>query len=707
MNYLLTSDRNSLKVVLCVLLAAALLSGCGAEHDSAFESIATLDEERIVSADAEPENWLSHGRTYDEQRFSPLAQVNRDTVQDLSLAWYFDTDTNRGHEASSIVVDGVMFTTAPWSLVYALDAKTGELLWKYDPQVPRSWGAKACCDVVNRGVAVWEGTLYLGTLDGYLVALNARTGEEIWRTLTIDASKPYTITGAPRIAKNLVIIGNGGAEYGVRGYVSAYDATSGELVWRFYTVPGNPADGFESDAMRKAAATWSGSEWWNVGGGGTVWDSMAYDANLGLLYIGTGNGSPWTRFERSPGGGDNLYLSSIVALKIETGEYVWHYQTTPGDTWDYTATQHLILAELRIDGQVRKVVMQAPKNGFFYVLDRKTGKLISANNYVPVNWASGIDLDTGRPIENLATNFRKEAKLVLPSPFGGHNWQPMAYSPDTGLVYIPAQEIPFNYGPDSDYQYQPGFWNTAIDIAATLPPRDLETVRALRNLVKGHLIAWDPVRQQQKWSVAYEHPWNAGVLTTAGGLVFHGSSAGAFAAYDAATGKKLWETDVQTGVIAPAVTYEVDGEQYISLSAGYGGAFGLSAGWPTRQETSHPVGRMLVYKLGGEAELPALPEPVIPPRPPEQDVKQKEIDKGELAYHTYCSVCHGSGAVSGGVLPDLRHMTAETHAQFKNIVLKGTLTNKGMVSFAQVLTEDDAQRIHAYLIQRAHQDYPY
>jgi quinohemoprotein ethanol dehydrogenase len=399
---------------------------------------------RLVAAEkgtGEAGNWLTHGRTTSEQRYSPLALINESNVGQLGLAWSYKLDIDRGTEATPLIDNGVMFTTGAYSIVYALDAKSGKLLWKYDPSVPRTYAAKACCDAVNRGVALWQGRVYVGTLDGYLVALSAETGKVIWRTDTlITRSRAYTITGAPRIADGKVVIGNGGAEFGVRGYVSSYDASTGKLVWRFFTVPGDPSKPFESEAMRLAAKTWKGDRWWTYGGGGTVWDSMAYDADLGLLYIGVGNGSPWNRSYRSPGGGDNLFLSSIVALKADSGQYAWHYQTTPGDSWDFTATQHLILADLPINGRMRQLILQAPKNGFFYVLDRKTGELLSAEKYVQVTWATGVDLKTGRPVEDPAVaDFSKEPKLVWPSPYGGHNWQPMAFHPGTKLIYIPRR----------------------------------------------------------------------------------------------------------------------------------------------------------------------------------------------------------------------------------------------------------------------------
>ncbi|MEE2654075.1 MAG: PQQ-dependent dehydrogenase, methanol/ethanol family [Pseudomonadota bacterium] len=378
------------------------------------------------------ENWLSYGKDYREQRYSELAQINRDNVSDLGLAWSFDTEYNRGLEATPIIVDGVMYVTGNWSVVYALDVRSGELLWKYDPKVPREWAKMACCDVVNRGVAVYEGKVFVGSLDARLIALDAASGEVIWEVQSADIKAyPYTVTGAPRVAKGLVFIGNGGAEYGVRGFVSAFDADTGELRWRFYTVPGNPADGFENEAMRKAAESWTG-KWWEYGGGGTVWDSIVYDDELDQLYIGVGNGSPWNHRVRSPEGGDNLYLSSIVALDPDSGEYLWHYQETPAETWDYTATQHIMLADMEVDGATRKVIWHAPKNGFFFVIDRENGQLLSAEPYADVNWATHYDMATGRPVETEIARYPDGPELIRPSSMGAHNWQPMAYSPETG-----------------------------------------------------------------------------------------------------------------------------------------------------------------------------------------------------------------------------------------------------------------------------------
>ena len=660
-----------------------------------------VDGARIIAADQEPGNWLSHGRSYDEQRYSPLTQVNDANAAELGLEWFYEFDTKRGLEATPIVVDGVMFTTGAWSRVYALDAKSGKLLWQYNPQVPKEWAVHACCDVVNRGVALWMGSVFVGTLDGRLVSLDAKTGTVNWSVQTTDKTKPYTITGAPRVVNGNVIIGNGGAEYGVRGYVSAYEADSGAMAWRFYTVPGNPAEPFESDAMEHAAATWNG-EWWNYGGGGTVWDSMAYDPELNLLYIGVGNGSPWNQQIRSPGGGDNLFLSSIVALNPDTGEYVWHYQTTPAESWDYTATQHMILADLEIAGVIRKVILQAPKNGFFYMLDRENGELISADPYVKTTWASHIDPETGRPVEIQGARYKDGPALVLPAPYGGHNWHPMAYSPNTGLIYIPAQDIPFAYGTDDNFTFTPGLWNVGINpLYASFPEQPPEVQAQLMEMISGQIIAWDPVERREVWRVQHALPWNGGMLATAGNLVFQGNSVGDFAAYRADTGEKLWSTGAQTGIVASPVTFEVDGEQYISVLAGWGGSLALSGGGIAAATGSHGVSRILTYKLGSTTTLPEFVPATLTPDPPPRTGDEAMITLGKQRFADRCMVCHGDGAVGGGVVPDLRYMNAEKHQLWMGIVLGGLYRDKGMVSFADVLSAEEATAIQAFIIERA------
>jgi PQQ-dependent dehydrogenase (methanol/ethanol family) len=662
-----------------------------------------VDGARIEAADQEPENWLSHGRTYDEQRYSPLNQINNSNVGDLGLEWYFDFDTRRGLEATPIVVDGMLYTTGAWSQVFALDARSGELLWKYDPEVPGEWAVHACCDVVNRGVAIWKGSIFVGTLDGRLVSLDAKSGAVNWTVLTIDKSKPYTITGAPRVVNGKVIIGNGGAEYGVRGYVTAYDAESGARAWRFYTIPGDPSEPFESEALARAAETWNG-EWWKFGGGGTVWDSMAFDPELNLLYIGVGNGSPWNQQLRSPGGGDNLYLSSIVALNPDTGKYVWHYQTTPGETWDYTATQHMILADLEIEGRLRNTILQAPKNGFFYLLDRATGELISAEPYVQTTWATHVDPESGRPVETEGARYQDAPALVMPAPYGGHNWHPMAYSPDTGLIYIPAQDVPFVYGTDDSFDFTPGLWNIGVNgLYASFAEQPPETQAELVKMTRGQIIAWDPIQRREVWRVQHNLPWNGGMLATAGNLVFQGNSVGDFAAYAADSGEKLWSTPAQTGIVASPITWSLDGEQYVTVLAGWGGSLALSGGDIAAASGVRNISRVLTFKLGGEQQLPVVETPDLVASPPPRIEDPKLIAHGKQKYADRCMVCHGDGVVGGGVIPDLRYMNAEKHQMWMGVVLGGLHRDKGMVSFAEVLTAEDATAIQAFVIERAHQ----
>ncbi|MCP4005732.1 MAG: PQQ-dependent dehydrogenase, methanol/ethanol family [bacterium] len=644
----------------------------------------SVNDARLRAADAEPGNWLTHGRTYSEQRFSPLDEVDADNVHQLQATWKFETGLKRGHEATPIVLDGIMYFTGSWSVVFALDARTGEQVWKWDPFVPRDYAQKACCDVVNRGVALYRGRVYAGVLDGRLAALDARTGELVWEKLTVDRSRPYTITGAPRIVDGKVIIGNGGAELGVRGYVSAYDTQNGDLIWRTYTVPGDPAKPFESPALEAAAETWKGGEWWKIGGGGTVWDSMAFDPELKLLYIGTGNGSPWTRHIRSPGGGDNLFLSSILALNPDNGELIWHYQTTPGDNWDYTATQHMILADLEIDGDTRKVLMQAPKNGFFYVLDRKTGELISAEKYVEVTWASNIDPKTGRPVEVPGQDYKDALALVKPTPFGGHNWHPMSYSPKTGLVYIPAQDMLGAYRVDPHFTYKPGLFNTGTDFNTF--------ALAKRDGFYGHLLAWDPVAQKEVWRHPHALPWNGGTLATAGDLVFQGTADGRFVAYRASDGKKLWEEPAGTGVIAAPITYQVDGRQYVTIVAGWGGAFALAGGEGASAAGVESRGRVLTFALAGPPPTAA--------QALERITMEDSVHRGERIYHVYCAGCHGAQAFGGGVLPDLRKSKPEIRSAFNEIVLRGIFSGKGMPSFAPWLTEKDTALLIEYIDQR-------
>jgi PQQ-dependent dehydrogenase (methanol/ethanol family) len=683
---------------------------------------ADVNAAAIEAADQRPGVWLTHGRTYSEQRYSPLKQITGDNITNVGLAWFEELDTNRGMESTPLVVDGVMYATSAWSVVYALDAKTGERLWKYDPQVDRARGVAACCDVVNRGVALWEGMVYVGTIDGRLIALDASRTKDVdaeknkkpaWEVVTVDQSRPYTITGAPRVVKGRVIIGNGGAELGVRGYVTAYDAKTGEQAWRFYTTP-NPdkqPDNAASDKVwaEKGNATWDDKgEWTETGGGGTAWDAIVYDPGLNLVYIGVGNGSPWNQRMRSPSGGDNWFLSSIVALSADTGEYVWHYQTTPGETWDYTATQPIMVADLKIGNATRRVVMQAPKNGFFYVLDASTGELLAADKYQDnINWATSVDLATGRPVEAPEARYLASPFQATPGPLGSHNWHPMAFSPDTGLVYIPAHTLPGLYADEAEHVYRPGFWNTGTEFAGAGPTPPLNERLAARAALKGQLVAWDPVAKKPKWVHDYTTPWNGGVLATAGGLVFQGSLDGKFRAFDAATGTPKWETEALYPVMSGPVSYEIDGEQYIAVTAGWGTALPLTGGGDVIPKIgSAEMGRVLVYKLGGKAELPPYEVFETDKVPAAEDFgSAQQLATGRVLYDRNCQVCHGALAVSSGVVLDLRWSQAPgSKDDFADIVLEGKYASAGMASFKATLSPADAESIRAYIISRAHED---
>ena len=697
-------------------IAATVLTACVTGCTPAPRAPLDAATARIVSADDEPGNWLSHGRTYGEQRFSPLARIDTTNVTELGLAWSYDLGMNRGAEATPIVADGVMYVTSAWSIVHAIDARTGQRKWVYDPQVSREVGPKACCDVVNRGVAVHDGLVFVGVIDGRLAAIEAASGRLRWETVTVDQSLPYTITGAPRVANGLVYIGNGGAEYGVRGYVSAYDAQTGALRWRFYTVPGDPAkgpDGAASDPiMAKAASTWTG-QWWAGGGGGTVWDAIVYDPEFDQVLVGVGNGSPWNQQVRSPGGGDNLFLASIVALDAKTGAYNWHYQTTPGETWDYTATQPIVLADLTIGGRRRKVAMQAPKNGFFYVIDRADGRLISADPFVemlpasatpkgaPLAWAHAIDQDTGRPIENPEARFKTGTALIHPSPDGAHNWQPMSYSPRTGLVYLPTQDGAIDYTHDPAFSRVEGFQNLGLLIGSL--PDDPNVRKAIRNTVTGALIAWDPVARKEAWRAPRRGPYNGGTLALAGGLVFQGTVDGHFLAVDAANGKQLWSYDNQAATLAGPVSYEMDGEQYVSVAAGYGGVFFLINGLFAPREGNPSNARVYTFKLGGTAAKPEIRFTRIPtPPPPVLTVTNPQYQRGGALYDTFCLQCHGIAAITGGVLPDLRKSARlQDAALWKAAVVDAALASRGMPRFGRYVSTADAELIRAYVARQA------
>ena len=687
---------------LMVLLISLTLCGCNQDQDAIP---GWVDNERLQSLDEEPGSWLTVGRDFGETHYSPLRQINDHNASQLGFAWQYFTGTRRGLEATPIFVDGVLYVTGNWGVVYAIDGKTGEELWTFDPKVPGRWARNACCDVVSRGLAVWQGKVYAASLDGWLFALNAADGTVLWQTDTFtDRSVPYTITGAPRIAGNNVVIGNGGAEYGVRGYITAFDLETGQQAWRFYTVPGDPKKPFEHVELEMASKTWDPNSRWDIGGGGTAWDAMVYDPQLNLLYVGTGNGSPWVQAERSPSGGDNLFLSSILALNADTGRLVWHYQTTPGDNWDYTATQPMILTELVIDGKQRSVLMQAPKNGFFYVLDRVTGELLSAKKYAAVTWASHVDMATGRPQVLEQADYDEERKLILPSPAGAHNWQPMAYNPQTGLVYIPTINDPASYERRKHFTFIKGVNNQGAHFSEgtiTAEMGDFSKAEA-----GGFLLAWDPVQAKPVWRHKLgDFIFHGGVLTTAGNLVIQARDDGQLVVYAADTGKVLHQIQTGSSILAAPLSYAIDGKQYIAVMAGYGG--GPLGYFPAGSavEKYGNEGRLLAFALAG-GTVP-LPDEVPPPgpilQPPTQPPVSAEIlHRGQVLFTKACGECHWN--INGGY-PDLRRMSPEVHTLFKDIVLHGLWEPLGMAGFSDLLSEEDVDAIHSYLIELAQEAY--
>ncbi|WP_441277068.1 PQQ-dependent dehydrogenase, methanol/ethanol family [Tardiphaga sp. 172_B4_N1_3] len=688
-----------LRTSIAAALGATLLGGAAnaqtkgtPDHIKAVTS--AIDSASITANTATSKDWPTYGLDYAETRFSKLNQITAENVKDIGLMWTYNLESIRGVEATPLVVDGIMYVSAPWSVVHAVDTRTGKRLWTFDPGVDREKGYRGCCDVVNRGVALYKGKVFVGAYDGRLVALDAATGTKVWEKDTvIDRKMSYTITGAPRVFNGKVVIGNGGAEYGVRGYVTAYDAETGNQAWRWFTVPGDPAKPFEDDSMAAAAKTWDpAGKYWVNGGGGSAWDTITFDPDLNMVYIGTGNGSPWNRNLRSPGGGDNLYLGSIVALNADTGKYLWHYQETPGDNWDYTSTQPMILADLTIDGAPRKVVLHAPKNGFFFVIDRTNGKFISAKNFVDVNWATGYDA-SGRPIEVPEARSPDKSFDSIPGPFGAHNWHPMSFNPQTGLVYLPAQGVPLNLtGEKTLVQNAQGSnkfggttgWNVGFSLNAEPP----------KNPPFGRLIAWDPVKQKEVWRAEYIAPWNGGTLTTAGNLVFQGTADGRFIAYNAKTGEKLWETPVGTGVVAAPATYMVDGVQYVSVAVGWGGVFGITQ----RATDREAPGTVYTFAIGGKAPLPAFTKYQIGNLLTGVKYDPAHVPEGTSIYVNACATCHGvPGVDKGGNVPNLGYVPTETITNLKDIVFNGPFKDKGMPDFTGKLTEADVVKIQAFI----------
>lgn len=677
--------QNVHKVLLCLLIS---FSSCvKKEEPITKDALETYDDKKIANEE-QTSDWLAYGRTHNERRFSLADDINTDNVSSLKVDWFMDLPNDVGLVSTPLVVDGVLFFTGTMNIIRAVDAVNGELLWEYDPEVGKAVAGKRKIGWLhNRGISFYEGKIFAATWDGRLVAIDAKTGKEIWMVRTFDMERSLYITGAPKAFKGKVLIGNGGTENGpTRGWVTAYDADTGEEAWKFYIVPGNPADGFENDAMEMAAKTWTG-EWWKHGGGGNAWHGFTYDADLDVLYIGTGNGSPWNRKIRSPEGGDNLFLCSVVALKPDTGEYLWHYQTTPGESWDYNSNMDIVLADLDIEGKTIKALMHAPKNGFFYVINRETGKLVSAEPFVETSWASHIDMKTGRPVEIEGARYEEAPAQITPNAWGAHSWHAMSFNPQTGLVYLPVIHQGATY---SDEGINLDTWQSVefqggVGVGLGAPeksPRDYP----------GSLMAWDPIQQKAVWTIPQANLHNAGTLTTAGNLVFQGRPDGKLLAYNARSGEILWEFDAGLGIAAPPITYKINGRQYISLLVGWGGGYaGLGSvqaaklGWAYKAQ----MRRLITFSLDGEANMPKLAPPLVPQPIDDPDfvIDDDLLGIGQRTFGK-CTACHGGGAISGGMAPDLRASPIPfDKASFADVVRGGARVGMGMPAFPDMSDE--------------------
>jgi quinohemoprotein ethanol dehydrogenase len=578
-----------------------------------------VDDAALRNAGKTGEEWLSYGVTPGETRYSPLSQINTGNVSRLGLAWSYDSGPGGGNqEGTPLEWNGTLYAETNWSVVFALDARTGKEKWRWDPEVNQNAvRPHVCCGILNRGIAIYNGKIIAPVIDGRLIALDAQTGKPVWESRVEYSQHDYSITMAPRIAKGKVIVGVSGSEYPVRGFFDAYDADTGKFAWRFYTVPGDPSKGFESEAMRKAAATWAG-EWWKFGGGGSVWDGVSYDPEADLVYVGTGNAGPWPEALRQSEGKDNLYTASVVAVKPETGELKWYFQMVPGDEWDYDSVQQLLLADLVIKGQTRKVLMQANKDGFYYVLDRVTGKFISGQPWVTVTWAKGLNEETGRPIINKESYYGADPVTVAPGTGGGHNWSPMSFNPATGLVYIPSTTTSTRtFAIDPKFDYKPGRANTGVFARGTGPTTTKPQPPAIGPEApagaRGMLVAWDPVTQKERWRTPGGGGGGGGTVSTGGNLVLQVLNDGRLLAYSADKGEKLLEIQTNMrGGMGPPITYLLDGKQYVTLMGGTGVVIARDAEQAATAAPSTPTNtvkpKVLTFVLDGKAALPPAPQ---------------------------------------------------------------------------------------------------
>ena len=660
------------------------------------------DSRVINSPSDEPGSWLTYGQNFKEQRFSELTQINTDTIARLGLAWTTQIgDYNMRMQGTPLVVDGVMYVSNGWSVIYALDATTGEEIWKYDPEVDRSYIRLACCGPAhNRGVAVYEGKVFVGTFDGRLIAVNAENGEEVWDvdTWIPEGLGRFNITGAPRAAAGKVYIGQGSGESGHRrGYVTAYDADTGEVSWRFFLVPGDPSQPFEHPEMELAAQTWGG-EWWKYGGGGTAWNSLVYDEEFNSLYIGVGNGAPWPREIRSPGGGDDLFLSTIVSVDVETGRMNWYYQTTPGDNWDYSSAMDMALGEIEFGGEMRKVVLQAPKNGFFYVIDREDGELLRALPYTEgIDWATHVDMETGRPVENPDVVYESEPQWIMPANSGAHNWEPQSWDNELGLMYFYYHDIANFYSLDEGFvetgEYEIRERGLSLGWGEGEYRRRLIEEADPRPESQAYIGAFDPITGGYKWRHELESDYNGGVVATRGGLLFHPEGTGEFSARDTDDGEILWRYNAPGTFRSTSVmTYQVGRDQYVATMMNGNRAIDLG-------------GTVLAFKLDGNLDLP-IPDIVqaTVPELPDGDFGVDQISEGDDIYHAQCASCHGGIGIPNEVAivaPDLRLMTLSTHDEMSDIVIGGSRADRGMPEFRDAITSDQLESIRAFVVEQA------
>ena len=682
---------------------------------------AVLGGQRMVAAPATGAvNWPRPGGDAGKSHFSPLTDINPGNVGRLGLAWTYDLGTGRVQEATPVVIDGVMYTAGNLGRVYALDAATGRELWAFTPEVDMQANRVACCDQANRGVAVAGSKVFVGALDGVLYALDARTGRVVWKANTaVDPTHALTSTGAPEVAGDVVVIGNGGSEYDIRGYVSAYHVSDGSLAWRWFVVPRDPARGpQETPELQAALKTWSAKSRWDIGGGGAPWDAINYDAKFDTVVVGTGNGGPYSYSVRSPGGGDNLYLSSLVALDRRSGRIKWAYQETPQDSWDFTATQPMVFTEMMVDGHQRPVILHAPKNGYLFVIDRESGKPLRINPLVMTNWASGFDANGRAQLTPEHSDYSQGPKIVFPPSSGARNWNPPAWDASRGLLFASMLDMGnLMFVPPGDKPRVPRALNADAalvftpDIVAALPmlpPALARQVAALPEMARvrarpyiSELRAIEPLTGRTRWAAPMDG-WQdrGGVLATAGGLVFQGTLAGRLTVRDAATGKLLKAIETGSSMLAAPMTYRIDGVQYVAIAAGWGGG-----GWSYVPPYSAAyrysnANRLLVFRLDGRpVPFPAkLPPLTVAPPPPARapGVTSATIAMGRGLFFTHCAICHSNQPRS--ISPDLRRLSPDTHAAFDEIVLRGALLPGGMPRWDDILAPGDAAAIHAYLI---------